>query len=402
MFVRIRWHERNKVSFAYQQTASLVNIKLKWVKDRALDAVVAQEKDLRPVCLLVSTIYSAPSHCLPIYHLSRQRRQLGLPEDLKLSALIRRYPTLFHEIPVNVKGGSIPWFQLTNEALRLHQEEFDIFQKNETDLVQRLQKLLMLTRERILPLQTVEQLKWDMGLPYDYQHSLIPRYSQLFSFVRLPDDRIGLKLIYWDECLAISQLQKNALASIYGKSDQQLAFPVGFTRGFGLKRKCMKWLEEWQRLPYTSPYTDASHLDSRTDVFEKRIVGVFHELLNLMIQRKTEHRNMSNLRKPLGLPQKFTKVFGRHPGIFYISQKCSTQTVILREAYDRQELLNKHPLVAIRESYATLMNIGFLNRSRGLYKKSTPEDQEDDDHQNIISDYELSTAEDQEEEDYRS
>lgn len=359
--------------FNYQQKCSLVNIKLKWVKDRALDAVVAGERDLRAACILVSIISSAPQCCLPIHRLSRHRGQLGLPQDLKLSTFVRRYPTIFHESHVLDSGGThVPIFSLTPEALKLHQEELNVLQKNQMDLLNRLRKLLMLTRDWTLPLQTIDQLKWDLGLPYDYHHSLVPYHPDLFSFVRLPDDRIGLKLLSWDKDLAISKLQENAALQQkeeHVKNDC-LAFPIGFTRGFGLKRKSMKWLEEWQRLPYTSPYSDASHLDPRTDVSEKRIVGIFHELLHLTLQKKTERKNVSNLRKPLSMPQKFTKVFERHPGIFYISQKCDTQTVILREAYDHQQLLQKHPLAEIRKRFASMLRIGLLDKSRGLFKKS--------------------------------
>ncbi|PWA50132.1 ubiquitin carboxyl-terminal hydrolase family protein [Artemisia annua] len=156
-------------------------------------------------------------------------------------------------------------------------------------------------------------------------------------------------------------------------ADGRLGFSVGFPRGFGLKRKSIEWLEEWQRLKYTSPYKDASHLDSRTDVSEKRAVGVFHELLHLMVEKKTERKNVSNLRKPLNLPQKFTKVFERHPGIFYISKKNNTQTVVLREAYDGHRLVEKHPISEIRDKFACLMKEGFLDRSRGLYKKRKDE-----------------------------
>ncbi|KAK9137913.1 hypothetical protein Sjap_008507 [Stephania japonica] len=379
MFVCGRWREKIKVAFAYQQRASLVNVKLKWVKDRELDKVVAQERDLKPACLLVSIISSKPGQSVPSYVLSRQRRRLGLPEDLKLSTFMRRYPTLFHEFHVTGKGGSTPWFALTDEALKLHWEELDILEKNENEIVERLQKLLMITCDRTLPLQTIEQLKWDIGLPDDYESSLIPRFPKLFSLVQLPDDRTGLKLICYDANLAVSQLQKDAGPG-EGLDPQNLAFPIGFPRGFGLKRKCMKWLEEWQTLPYTSPYGDASHLDPRTDVSEKRIVGVFHELLSLTIHKKTERKNFSNLRKPLCLPQKFTKVFERHPGIFYISLKRATQTVILREAYDHQRLICKHPLSDIRERFACMMKEGMLNRSRGLYKKFESGDEEKEDH----------------------
>ncbi|XP_061365748.1 protein WHAT'S THIS FACTOR 9, mitochondrial [Gastrolobium bilobum] len=360
--------------YIYQQKFSLVNIKLKWAKDRTLDAVVAGQRDLKAAGFLVSIIYSSSECCLPIYHLSHHRGQLGLPHDLKLSAFIRRYPNIFVESYFFDSGGSpVPCYSLSPEALKLHHEQVNILQQNQLELRDRLCKLLMLTRDRILPLQTIDQLKWDLGLPYDYQHSFVLDYPEMFSFVRLPDDRVGLKLLFWDDKLAISELQKNS--SLQQKEEdinnETLAFPISFTRGFGLKRKCMEWLKEWQKLPYTSPYINASHLDSRTDVSEKRIVGVFHELLHLTLHKQTERKNVSNLRSPFALPQKFTKVFERHPGIFYISKKSDTQTVVLREAYNGQELLQNHPLVKIREEFASLLKKGLLDRSRGVHQKST-------------------------------
>ncbi|PON44631.1 Plant organelle RNA recognition domain containing protein [Parasponia andersonii] len=379
-----RWFIFNKVGssgflcksqsgFSYQQKCSLVNVKLKWVKDETLDTVVTVEKDLKAACTLVTLLSSAPQSCLPIYHLSRHHGQLGLPRDLKLSTFIRRYPSIFLESHILDTGGTrVPCFSLTREALELRKEELHVLEQNKRDLLNRLHKLFMLTRDWTLPLQTIDQLRWDFGLPYDYHRSFIPRHPDVFSFVRLPDQRDGLKLKIWDDDLAVSELQKNS-ASQQQEEDLNsgcLAFPIRFTRGFGLKRKCMEWLKEWQRLPYTCPYSDASHLDPRTDVSEKRIVGVFHELLQLTIQKKTERKNVSNLRKPLALPQKFTKVFERHPGIFYISKKCDTQTVILREAYDGKQLLQRHPLVEIREKYAIMLREGLLDRSKGLYKKT--------------------------------
>ncbi|XP_065867284.1 protein WHAT'S THIS FACTOR 9, mitochondrial [Euphorbia lathyris] len=371
--------------YNYQQKFSLVNVKLKWVKDRALDAVVAGQGELRATCNLISIISSAPHSCLPIYCLTPHRGQLGLPLDLKLSTFIRRYPTIFHESHILDSGGTrVPCFHLTTEVLNIHQEERCIIEQTQTDLVERVCKLLMLTRDRVLPLQTIDQLKWDFGLPYDYSE-LVAHNPDLFSSVCLPDGRTGLRLRVWNDCLAVSQLQKTSGLQQIDVKNNCLAFPIRFTRGFGLKRKCMRWLEEWQKLPYTSPYCNASHLDPRTDVSEKRIVGVFHELLHLTIQKKTERKNVSNLRTPLSLPQKFTKAFERHPGIFYISMKCDTQTVVLREAYDGQQLLQKHPLVEIREKYASLMERGFLDRSKGLYKENTavsPEELSDGAHGN--------------------
>lgn len=372
---------KSRIGFSYLQKFGLVNVKLKWVKDEALDAVVTAEKDLKAACTLVTLISSAPQCSLPIYHLSRHRGQLGLPQDLKLSTFIRKYPSIFLESHVLDTGGTrVPCFSLTREALELRKEELHVLEQTESDLLNRLRRLLMLTSDLTLPLQTIDQLRWDFGLPYDYHRSFVTRHTDVFSFVTLPDKRDGLKLKIWDDDLAVSELQKNSTSQQQEEdlNNGCLAFPIGFTRGFGLKRKCMEWLKEWQRLPYTSPYSDASHLDPRTDVSEKRIVGVYHELLHLTIQKKTERKNVSNLRKPLALPQKFTKVFERHPGIFYISKKCDTQTVILREAYDGKQLLQRHPLMETREKFASMLREGVLDRSKGLYKKTTSVDIEED------------------------
>ncbi|KAG8375289.1 hypothetical protein BUALT_Bualt10G0084900 [Buddleja alternifolia] len=350
------------------QKRNLVNVKLKWVNDYALDSVVSSSVQLKATCTLVSLIGSHPDYALPIYCLSRYRGQLGLPTDLKLSTFIRRYPNIFQEFHrPDSKGTPVPWYELTNEALDVYNQETHFtYEDCYVDILNRLQKLLMLTKERLLPLQTIDQLSWDLGLPYDYENKLVAKRPELFSFVKLPDERVGLKLLAWDDSLAVSHLELRSSDRV--EKEEALAFPIRFTRGFGLKKKCMEWLNEWQKLPYTSPYVDASHLDPRTDVSEKRIVGMFHELLHLTILRKIERRNVSNMRGPLSMPQKFTKVFERHPGIFYISKKGGRQTIVLREAYDRRELIEKHPLADIREKYATMMKQGFLDRSRGLYK----------------------------------
>ncbi|KAK4352738.1 hypothetical protein RND71_028256 [Anisodus tanguticus] len=357
----------------YHQKRTLVNVKLKWVKDCVLDGVVAGGRELKAGSTLVSIIASQSSSGLPIYHLQSKHGQLGLPRDLKVSTFLRRYPNIFEEFYCPDSAGTpVPWFELTREALEFHHEEVNVLRECNTDIVNTLRKLLMMTKERMLPLQTVDQLRWDVGLQHDYGSSLIIKYPELFSLVDLPDGRVGLRLLAWDHKLAVSQLEANS-----AKEKGTLMFPIGFTRGFGLKRKCMEWLEEWQKLPYTSPYVDGSHLDPRTDVSEKRIVGVFHELLHLTLQKKTERNNVSNLRRPLELPQKFTKVFERHPGIFYISMNGDMQTIVLREAYDRNQLIEKHPLVHIREKFANMMKQGFLDRSRGLYKDTNQRPEED-------------------------
>lgn len=77
--------------------------------------------------------------------------------------------------------------------------------------------------------------------------------------------------------------------------------------GFWVEKENAR-LKEWQRLPNTYLDSDVPHLDLDTDVREKRI-GVFHELLHFTVQLKNERMHVSNLHKPLALPQKFANVF---------------------------------------------------------------------------------------------
>jgi hypothetical protein len=96
--------------------------------------------------------------------------------------------------------------------------------------------------------------------------------------------------------------------------------------------------------------------------------------------KRTERQNVSNMRKLLGMPQKFTKVFERHPGIFYLSRVLGTQTVVLREAYSgRSQLLEKHahPLVAIREEYSTLLRAALPPRTRGRKRREAFSNQDE-------------------------
>lgn len=344
--------------FVAQQRATLVNVKPKWVKDLALDAAVSRERHLRAAHHLLDLVFARPGHRISRSDLLAERSVHRLYGST-YSAL--EFLGRFHTLFALSRGG----VSLTDAAFDLRQREVDCLCATEHNLIGRLRRLLMLTIPRSLPLHTIDLLRWDLGLPGDYRTSILPRYPDHFALEQPEgDERVWLRLLSWDDLLAVSELEKSA----DGGDTTCLPFPVSFTRGFGLRSKSVAWLREWQTLPYTSPYADASALDRRTDVSEKRNVGVFHELLHLTVAKRTERHNVSNMRKLLGMPQKFTKVFERHPGIFYLSRVRGTQTVVLREAYGGgSQLLEKHahPLAAIREEYSSLLRKALPPRTSG-------------------------------------
>lgn len=133
-------------------------------------------------------------------------------------------------------------------------------------------------------------------------------------------------------------------------------------------------MEEFHRLPYISPYEDSSGIDPESDLMEKRVVGILHEVLSLMIHKKTKRNYLRGLREELNLPHRFTRVFTRYPGIFYLSLKCKTTTLVLREGYERGKLVDPHPIALVRNKYYYVMRTGVLYRGKGLTRLALEED----------------------------
>uniref|UniRef100_A0A0A9DRT0 PORR domain-containing protein n=1 Tax=Arundo donax TaxID=35708 RepID=A0A0A9DRT0_ARUDO len=141
-----------------------------------------------------------------------------------------------------------------------------------------------------------------------------------------------------------------------------------FPRGYGGMKKVKAWMDEFHRLPYISPYDAASGIDPDSDIYEKRNVGLLHELLGLTVHKMVRRNAIRLLREELGLPHRFTRLFTRYPGVFYLSLKCKTTTVVLREGYERGKLVEQHPLAAVRDKVHYVMRTGVLYRGKGLSK----------------------------------
>ncbi|XP_057445717.1 protein WHAT'S THIS FACTOR 9, mitochondrial [Lotus japonicus] len=311
------------------------------VRDRGLDHAVEREKNLKPLIDLKNLIKLEPSKSLPA---SLIRDSIDLP--FRPIEFIRKYPTVFEEF---LAGGLQPHIKLTPEVLDLDAEEqltfhSDIVKQQAAD---RLLKLLMISRIHKIPLGVIERLKWDLGLPHDYVESVVPEFPDYF---RVRDDDV-LELVCWSDELAVSVLEKKCM----GKG-KEVAFPVQFSSGFEMDKKYEKWLKEWNKLPYVSPYENAAHLPASSDESDRWVVGVLHEILHVLVPKKTERDNVFVLGELLGLRSRFKRALLQHPGIFYLSSKIGTYTVVLREGYKRGSLIEDHPVMQLRGKYVHLMN----------------------------------------------
>jgi len=257
--------------------------------------------------------------------------------------------------------------------LVLDQQEQLIYEKHELGIVERLSKVLMMTKSGSAPLQSIYHLKWDMGLPVNFHNGLISKYPDHFRIEKGLNGVPTLMLVQWREEYAVSALQRRAEKSEVGNQYRQfkkgqtaLAFPMSFPRGYGAQKKVKAWMDEFQKLPYISPYEDSTRIDPNSELMEKRVVGLLHEFLSLTIHKKTKRNYLRSLREELNLPHRFTRIFTRYPGIFYLSLKCKTTTVTIREGYVRGKLADPHPLARIRDKFYHVMRIGLLYRGKGV------------------------------------
>ncbi|KAK6938492.1 Plant organelle RNA recognition domain [Dillenia turbinata] len=332
------------------------------VRDRGLDHAVEKENNLKPLIAIKNFIKSEPAKSVPLPIIADNKLSLGIP--FRAIDFIRRYPSVFIEfLPGNV--GIHPHIRLTDEVLSLDAEEQLIYQSDSyrQQAADRVLKLLMLAQMNKIPLNVLEKLKWDLGLPDNYVEVLIPEFPDYFRVIGMDNSKSSLsyngilELVCWSNELAISEIEKNAMKGEVGYSKgKPVSFPMQFSRGFEMDAKLKKWVNEWQKLPYISPYENASHLPPKSDEAEKWVVGVMHELLNLLVPKKTEKENLLCLAEYLGLRSRFKRALLNHPGIFYISSKIRTHTVVLREGYKRDLLIEKHPFMNLRYRYIHLMN----------------------------------------------
>ncbi|CAH1413626.1 unnamed protein product [Lactuca virosa] len=211
------------------------------------------------------------------------------------------------------------------------------------------------------PLKIIQGMLWYLGLPDNYLSNLEENnIDGCFKVVEMGDGLKGLFVVKTEKDENIlSVLERNAL-----RNGEGISIPLFPSKGLRLKTKILDWLDHFQKLPYVSPYEECPpDLYPDSDVAEKRVVGVLHELLSLFVEHSAERKKLLCLRKYLGLPQKVHKAFERHPHVFYLSLRNKTCTAILKEAYYDKTTIEVHPFAKVRAKY-----IDLVKESKGILK----------------------------------
>ena len=186
---------------------------------------------------------------------------------------------------------NLPWFKLSQKAVELDQEETAVYRDFRDDLQGRLKKFILMSGDKRLPLKIIRGMQWHLGLPDEYLDDPEKNLDGCFRIVDMEDGLKGLAV----ECeeKVLSFVQRNAMrrGGYNGGSMEVVEFPLFPSKGMSLKRKIGDWFDKFQEVPYVSPYDEYWGLDSDSDVAEKRIVGVLHEMHCLFVEHVAERRS---------------------------------------------------------------------------------------------------------------
>ncbi|WCJ36884.1 Ubiquitin carboxyl-terminal hydrolase family protein [Euphorbia peplus] len=302
-------------------------------------------------------ILRCPDQVASVQHLQKKFKTL----DLQGKALnwLKKYPCCF---AVNLEGDEY-YCRLTKRMMALVEEEESLKEMQEPIFADRLAKLLMMSVNQRLNVVKLNEIKRNFGFPDDYLIRILPKYPEMFRLVNHSGRKssMQIELVSWNPGLAVSSIE--ASAQKHG-SEPCYSSSLPST-----------WVKSWDRFrefnsatPYISPYADPKDLLEGSKEMQKRTVGLVHELLSLTLWKKVSIMKLGHFKREFNLPEKLNVFLLKHPGIFYVSNKYQIYTVLLREAYNGSELIDKDPLVVIKDKYGELMQEGLheFNRRRCL------------------------------------
>ncbi|KAL3644854.1 hypothetical protein CASFOL_010034 [Castilleja foliolosa] len=350
--------------FLLQFTASVSSLKVVWRKDPKLDQAIENDKKWRLCARVVREVLNEPGQVIPLRYFEKRRERLRL--SIKIETFISQNPGLFDTYKDRIKPNSdlVTFIRPSDRLNRFLEEEKAIYEKNEPAIVAKLCKLLMMAKDNIVCADKLVEAKRDFGLPNDFLVKLIPKYPEYFKLHGSPGEgQSYLELVNRESEFSKSVIEKRAddeskLTGIRVRP----AFVWKLPSGFFIKKEMREWVRDWNELPYISPYSDISDLTPNSPEMEKRMVGVFHELLSLSIHKRVAVPILGKFCEEYRFSNAFSSVFTRHSGIFYMSLKGGIRTAVLREAYKGDELVDCDPILEIKNKFIELINEGHEER----------------------------------------
>ncbi|KAM7508732.1 hypothetical protein LguiA_019185 [Lonicera macranthoides] len=382
---RIKYYIQSILDPIYAATQSRSMTTSKRVQDRSqnkrihdLEIATEKWKIASKVLFLLEILKREPEQVIHVRSLDQHRRQISLPKPHKISAFLRKSPKLF-ELYKDQKD--VLWCGLTKKAEELVQEEERIIEENGDKAAEHVTRLLMMSVDKCLPLDKIAHFRRDLGLPFDFRTNWVYKYPKNFKVVKTEDDVEYLKLVSWNPCWAITELERKVLG-VSGSADHvpgplSLPFPMKFPPNYRKVYRYGGQIDNFQKRSYLSPYADARDLKAGSQEFDKRAVAVMHEMLSFMNEKRLVTDHLTHFRREFVMPQKLMRLLLKHIGIFYVSERGKRFSVFLTEAYEGAELIEKCPLIVWKEKVHNL--IGYRGKKKKIETFDDFTDMEDKD-----------------------
>lgn len=335
----------------FQRRFSLWSMK----KDPDLESALSRNRRWMVNNQIKHIILRCPDQVASVDFLQKKFKSL----DQKGKALnwLKKYPCCFEIYRENDDY----FCQLTKRMNFLVEEEYSVKDSLEPVFVERLAKLLMMSKNQRLNVTKINELKRSFGFPDDYLLRIVPKYTDMFRVVNYTGRRssMEIELTTWNPNFAVSAIELSAK-----KKGCEPSFSCSLPA---------TWVKMWERfhefnsIPYTSPYAGLSGLVEGSVEMDKRGVSLVHELLSLTLWKKLSIAKLSHFRREFCFPEKLNVLLLKHPGIFYVSNKYQMYTVVLREGYNGSQLIEKDPLVVVKEKFGELMQEGRHEYNRRHY-----------------------------------
>ncbi|GAV82736.1 PORR domain-containing protein [Cephalotus follicularis] len=346
---------------------AISSLKVKWRKDPKLDQAIEKDKKHKLCARVLKEVLNEPGQVIPLLYLEKRRDRLRL--NLRIKTFLSNNPSLFDTYLDRIKPPKsqlVPFLRPSQRLRHFLQREATIYARNEALIVAKLCKLLMMAKHKVLSVDKLVHVKREFGFPNDFLISLVPKYPNYFK-ISGAGQQSFLELVEWNPDFARSVIETRALeetqlTGIRVRPNFNYRLPPGFV----IKKEMREWARDWLELDYVSPYEDVSHLDQSSREMEKRMVGVFHELLSLSIYKRVPVPILGKFSDEYRFSNAFSSVFTRHSGIFYLSLKGGIKTAVLREAYKDDVLVDRDPLLEIRDRFDELLEEGWREREQQL------------------------------------
>ncbi|KAL6518436.1 hypothetical protein OROGR_018938 [Orobanche gracilis] len=334
-----------------QRSFSLWSMK----KEPDLESALSRNRRWMVNNQIKNIILRCPHQVASIDFLQKKFKSLNLQG--KAPNWLKKYPCCFEVYLDNDEC----FCRLTKRLKFLVEEEESVRDMQEPVFVERLTKLLMMSNSKRLNVMKINELKRNFGFPDDYLLRIVPRYPDIFRVVNYTGRRssMEIELISWNPDVAMSAIE--ILAKNEGR---ETCFSCSLPK---------TWVKSWEKFlefnssPYISPYSELNGITEGSIQMDKRTVALVHELLSMTLWKKISIAKLGHFRREFCLPEKLNVLLLKHPGIFYVSNRYQIYTVLLREGYSGSDLIEKDPLVVVKEKFGELMQEGLHEYNRRHY-----------------------------------